>query len=148
MNKKALQFVLAVLGLIPIITGGLSIVLGLRALIVLGDPVPLEAVGNIILDSETRFLGAVWFGTGVAIYSMIPSIDKQTTSFRLVMGAIFLGGIGRLLSAFLVGIPPVQFIVFILLELIGMPLLVLWQLYISASRVGSSAEFVEGQALR
>lgn len=129
-----LQFVLAVLALIPVITGGLSLVLGMRALIVLGEPVPTEAVDNIILDSETRFLGAIWFGIGVAMYWVIPSIDKQTTLFRLIMGAIFLGGVGRLLSAFLVGIPPVHFIVFILLELIGMPLLVLWQSYISASR--------------
>jgi hypothetical protein len=134
MNKKTLQFVLAVLGLIPIITGGLSILLGMQALVVLGDPIPTEAVNNIVLDSETRFLGAIWFGIGVAIYWLIPSIDKQIALFRLIAGSIFLGGIGRLLSAFLVGVPPVHFFVFIVLELIGMPLLVLWHSYISGSR--------------
>jgi Domain of unknown function (DUF4345) len=67
------------------------------------------------------------------MYWVILSIDKQTTLFRLLAGAIFLGGIGRLSSVFLVGLPPSEFIAFIALELIGMPLLVLWQSWISTS---------------
>lgn len=124
---------LAVLGLIPTITGGLSLILGARAFNVVGGSIPSEAVNNVVLDSEVRFLGAIWFGIGVVMYWVIPSIDQQTTLFRLLIGGIFLGGIGRLVSAFLVGIPPVQFIAVIVLELIGMPLLVLWQSLISMS---------------
>lgn len=131
MSKMMLQIVLAVLGFIPIFTGGLSIILGVGALSAVGGLVPSEAVNNVVVDSEIRFLGAIWFGIGVIVYWVIPAIDKQTTLFRLLIGGIFLGGIGRLLSALSVGIPPIQFIGVIVLELIGMPLLLLWQSSIS-----------------
>jgi hypothetical protein len=127
MNKRVLQTVLAILGLIPILTGGLDLVLGARSLHVAGSSMPLDTVNDIVLDSQIRFLAATWFGVGIILYWIIPSIDRQTTLFRLLMGGIFLGGIGRISSAILLGIPPVQFIIAIMLELVGVPILVLWQ---------------------
>jgi hypothetical protein len=133
MNKRALQIVLAILGLIPILTGGLDLILGARSLQVVGSLIPLDVVNDVVLDSQIRFLAAIWFGVGIIFYWMIPSIDRQTTLFRLLMGGIFLGGIGRISSAILVGIPPVQFIAVILLELVGVPILILWQSVLSKS---------------
>jgi hypothetical protein len=144
MSKKALQIVLAVLGLIPILTGGLSLVLGVGALSVVGGDITSEMSSNIVFDSEIRFLGAIWLGVGVLVYWIIPSIDKQTTLFRLLTGTIFLGGIGRSLSAFLVGIPPALFIAIIVLELLGMPLLVLWQSFISTSDNHAEDSAIQG----
>jgi len=95
MSKKMLQIVLAVLGLIPILTGGLSIILGVGALSVVGGSVPSEAINNVAIDSDIRFLGAIWFSIGVILYWVIPSIDKQTTLFRLLIGGIFLVDGGR-----------------------------------------------------
>ena len=40
---------------------------------------------------------------------------------------IFLGGIGRLLSVLLLAPPPLPFIAFTALEIIGAPLFILWQ---------------------
>jgi Domain of unknown function (DUF4345) len=133
MNKRVLQTVLAILGLIPILTGGLDLILGARSLRVVGSSMPLGNLNDVVLDSQIRFLAAIWFGVGIILYWVIPSIDKQTTLFRLLMGGIFLGGIGRMSSAVLVGIPPVQFIAVIVLELIGVPILVLWQSALSKS---------------
>jgi hypothetical protein len=133
MNKRVLQTVLAILGLIPILTGGLDLILGARSLRVVGSSMPLDTLNDVVLDSEIRFLAAIWLGVGIILYWIIPSIDRQTTLFRLLMGGIFLGGIGRISSAALVGIPPVQFIVVIVLELVGVPILVLWQLALSRS---------------
>jgi Domain of unknown function (DUF4345) len=133
MNKKTLQTVLAILGLIPILTGGLDLILGARSLRVVGSWIPLDALSDVVLDSQIRFLAAIWFGVGIILYWVIPSIDRQTKLFRLLMGAIFLGGIGRISSAVLLGIPPVQFIAVIVLELVGVPILVLWQSSISKS---------------
>jgi hypothetical protein len=133
MNKRVLQTVLAILGLIPILTGGLDFVLGARSLHVVGSLMPLDAVNDVVLDSEIRFLAAIWLGFGIILYWVIPAIDRQTTLFRLLMGGVFLGGIGRMSSAILVGIPPVQFLAVIVLELVGVPILILWQSTLSKS---------------
>jgi Domain of unknown function (DUF4345) len=147
MSKKALQIVLGVLGLIPILTGGLDLMLGTSALNIAGASVSSEVLNNAVLDSQTRFLGAIWFGIGIILYWVLPSIEKQTALLRLLMGGIFLGGIGRLTSAFLVGIPPNHFIAATALELMGMPLLVLWQSLISTSNNMAGRSAIQ-QALR
>jgi hypothetical protein len=131
MSKKILQIVLAILGLIPILTGILDLVLGASSLNLDGALLSSEVVNNIVLDSQIRFLGAIWLGFGMILYWILFSIEKQTILFRLVAGSIFLGGIGRLTSALLVGLPPILLIAATVLELVGMPLLVLWQSLIS-----------------
>jgi hypothetical protein len=133
MRKKVLQIVLGVLGLIPILTGGLNLIMGASALNLDGASFSSDVLNNVVLDSEIRFFGAIWFGIGIILYWMLPSIEKHTMLLRLMTGGIFLGGIGRLASALLVGIPPNHFIAATTLELIGMPLLVLWQSLISTS---------------
>jgi hypothetical protein len=122
-----LPVVLAILGLIPVLTGGLDLILGARSLHVAGSSIPFDTMNDVVLDSQIRFFAATWLGVGIILYWMIPSIDRQTTLFRLLMGGIFLGGVGRISSAALVGIPPVHFIAAIVLELVGVPILVLWQ---------------------
>ncbi len=144
MSKKALQIVLAILALIPILTGGLDLVLGAQALNIAGGALPSEVVQNVVLDSQTRFLGAIWFGIGVILYWVITSVDKRTVLFRLLAGAIFLGGVGRLVSAFLIGLPPVEFIAATMLELIGMPLLILWQSRVSLTEHAVLQETLKG----
>jgi len=64
---------------------------------------------------------------GVAMYSIIPNIEQQTGLFRALWGMIFMGGIGRLISMLVVGLPPVPFVGFTALEIVGAPLIVLWQ---------------------
>jgi Domain of unknown function (DUF4345) len=133
MSKRVLQVVMGVLGLIPILTGGLDLMLGAKALNIVGAMVSSEALNNVVLDSQIRFFGAIWFGVGIVLYWMLPAIEKQATLFRLLLGIIFLGGIGRLISVFLVGIPPTELVAATALELIGMPLLIWWQLLIATS---------------
>lgn len=93
-----------------------------------GTQIVFPAPSHLLLSqSQLSSLTCILHGIGVIVYWVIPAIDKQTTLFRLLIGGIFLGGIGRLSSALSVGIPPIQFIAVIVLELIGMPLLILWQ---------------------
>lgn len=122
MSKKTLQVTTAILGLVPLITGIVTM---------LGVKDPIYAAAEIppfpLLDSNLRFFGGVWLGLGIAILWLIPTIEKQAVLFRVIWGAIFLGGVGRALSVVLVGAPPLPFIGFTVLELVGAPLFVWWQ---------------------
>jgi Domain of unknown function (DUF4345) len=111
MNKHALQITVAVLGAIPVITGILT-------MFGLSDPLYASAhlPANTLLDSNLRFFGGTWLGLGLAVWWLIPAIEKRGSTFRILWGMIFLGGIG-----------PAPFIGFTLLELLGAPLIILWQ---------------------
>src|ERR1700681_2633460 len=98
MNRRGLQIATAILGAIPVLTGIITM---------FGVSDPMYASANIganaLLDSNLRFFGGVWLGLGVALYSLIPSIEKQTVLFRVLWGMIFLRGMGPLLSMIFLG---------------------------------------------
>ncbi len=128
--KRPLQIVTTILGLIPVITGVISI-MGVTDPIYVAANIPR----NALLDSNLRFFGGLWLGVGLALLWLVPRIDTLvgTIVFRLLWGMIFIGGIGRLLSMIFIGVPPVPFIGFTALEIIGAPLFVLWQRKIKAT---------------
>ena len=80
-----------------------------------------------LLDSNLRFFAGVWLGLGIALLWTVPSIERQGALFRTIWGAIFLGGVGRLLSMATLGAPPVPFIGFTGLEILGAPAFIYWQ---------------------
>lgn len=128
MSKRLLQIVSALLAMVPIVTGLITM---------LGVHDPLYASADIpalpVLDSNLRFFGGAWLGLGLAMLWLVPRIESQTVLFRAIWGAIFLGGVGRLLSIMLVGSPPIPFVGFTALELIGAPLFVYWQNLVAAA---------------
>ncbi|MGY4480557.1 DUF4345 domain-containing protein [Bradyrhizobium sp. USDA 3364] len=128
MGRRALQIATALLALVPILTGIITM---------LGVSDPLYASSGVpalpVLDSNLRFFGGVWLGLGLALLWLVPRIESETVLFRVVWGGIFLGGIGRLLSIMIVGAPPLPFVGFTLLEVIGAPLFVYWQHLVAAA---------------
>ena len=122
MSKRGLQVALAVLGAIPVLTG----IIGMFGL---SDPIYASAgiPANALLDSNLRFFGGIWLGLGLSLYLLIPNVEKQTLLFRVLWGMIFLGGLGRLASMLFLGLPPLPFIGFTLLEIVGAPFFVWWQ---------------------
>jgi Domain of unknown function (DUF4345) len=137
MSRKLLQALTAGLGLIPIITGALAM-LGVE------DPL-YRSIGlprSPLLDSNLRFFAGVWLGLGIALLWTVPTIERHTTLFRSVWGAVFLGGVGRLLSMLSLGAPPLPFIGFTILEIVGAPVFVYWQhrLARSASETAPGAQ--------
>ena len=133
MGKRPLQVVTALLGVVPLLTGLITM---------LGVADPLYASAGVpalpLLDSNLRFFGGVWLGLGIAILWLVPRIESETALFRMIWGAIFLGGVGRLLSIILVGAPPVPFIGFTALELVGAPLFIYWQHRVAIAAVAAS----------
>ncbi len=87
---------------------------------------------NALLDSNLRFLSGLWLGLGLTVFWLIPNIEKHTVLYRALWLMIFLGGVGRLLSMFFVGMPPIPFIAFTALEIVGAPLFGLWQSRVAA----------------
>lgn len=134
MTKRPLQIATAVLGAIPVLTG-------IVTLFGLADPIYASAhlPANALLDSNLRFFGGVWLGLGLTVYWLIPDIERQTELFRAVWGMIFLGGIGRLLSMLFLGLPPVPFIAFTALEILGAPLFIAWQARVAETATASRA---------
>jgi hypothetical protein len=128
MSRRILQVVTAILALIPIITG-------IVAMTGIDDPlyVSLGMPRSPVLDSNLRFFAWVWLGLGIALLWLIPTIERRTVLYRALWGAVFLGGVGRLLSIAFVGLPPISFLGFTALEIIGAPLFIYWQAQIARS---------------
>lgn len=128
-SRLSLQIYTAVLAFIPIVTGIITL-LGLK------DPIyrSLTLPAAPILDSNLRFFGGIWLGLGLAMLWLVPTIAQQGILFRALWIAVFLGGVGRLLSLTLIGAPPASFIGFTMLELVGAPLFIYWQYRVAAGR--------------
>lgn len=122
MNKRPLQITTAVLGLIPLATGMISM---------LGIDDPLYASAGLprspVLDSNMRFFGGLWAGLGIATLWLVPSIERRGVLFRTIWGAIFLGGIGQAAVDHVRGRAPGPFVGFTVLEIVGAPLFIYWQ---------------------
>jgi predicted membrane channel-forming protein YqfA (hemolysin III family) len=135
MSRRYLQIVSAVLGTIPVVTGIIGMT-GAR------DPFYASAIlqPSPVLDSNLRFFSGVWFGLGVAMYWLIPTIEKQTVLFRALWVMVFIGGIGRLISMLVLAVAPAPLVGFTALELLGAPAMIWWQTQV-AVRSGSSASY-------
>lgn len=122
MRARPLQICMAVLALIPVATGALT-------MWGLADPLytPYGLPQVPVLDSNLRFLGGIWLTLGLAMWAIVPCIVQQGAVYRLIWGAIFLGGVGRLLSLVFSGMPPVPFLGFTVLEIVGAPFFIWWQ---------------------
>ena len=123
MSRRLLQIVNLLLAVMTVGLAGASLLFG-------GDS-PIYAPAEIptlpALDSNLRFMGGMGLGLGAALIWITPDIEQHTTVFRVMWIAALLGGLGRLLSAGLVGMPPLPMLIFTLIEVPGVPLLIYWQ---------------------
>jgi hypothetical protein len=129
MNKFNLQIAMGLVGIIPVTTG----LLGMMGV---DDPVYVAAgvPPIVLLDTNLRFFSGAWVGLGLALYWLIPTIERQTVLFRVLWGMIFIGGIGRLLSVVMLGRPPVAFVAFTAIEIVGAPFFIWWQARVSKGK--------------
>lgn len=120
MSRRALQAVLGVGGTVAIVTGLLQIATG--PLTLPGSPSADETV-----DSELRFLSAFWVAVGAVLLWLVPRVERETVTLRVVAAAIFLGGVARAVSLISVGEPHSTALVLMAIELIAPPIVVAWQ---------------------
>ncbi len=82
--SAAVRILTALFALIAFGTGGAGILGGLGG----ADVAP-------ILDNNYRFFAGVWFALGIGLVHCVVKPDETAGLFRLLMVAIFIGGIGR-----------------------------------------------------
>lgn len=124
MERRALQAVLGVLSLIPLL--GAVLVWGWGAQFFFGKT---GGVAPANLDNQLRYLAGVYLGAVTfGLWWAILRIEERGIVVTLVGVAVFVGGIGRVISLIRVGMPQdPAMIVGMVLELGVVPFLVLWQ---------------------
>ena len=116
--KRGLQIVLAVLSLIPLAFAVMGLFGGGA-----GANGGVEVAAE--LDNQLRYLSAYYLSLTFLIWWVLGDLENRGTVLRLLILAIFLGGLARLYSFLTVGPPPVHMIGGMALEL-GSPVLALW----------------------
>jgi hypothetical protein len=79
------------------------------------------------LDSHFRYLSGIFLMMGFAFASTIPAIEHQGKRFRLLGAMVIMGGLARALSWAAVGPPGLSHKFGLVMELVVVPLLMLWQ---------------------
>ena len=123
MARRALQVVNVALALLTIVLAANSLLFGVSSPIYAGSAIPEIPA----LDSNLRFLGGLGIGLGLALVWITPKIERHTTTFRILWLCALLGGIGRLVSAAVVGQPPLAMLSFAVIEVPLVPILLYWQ---------------------
>ena len=116
--KRGLQIALAGLSLIPLAFALIGLVGGGAGA---NDGIAVAAE----LDNQFRYLSAYYLSLTFLIWWVLGDLETRGAVLRLLVLAIFLGGLARLYSYLTVGPPPPQMIGGMALEL-GSPVLALW----------------------
>jgi hypothetical protein len=127
--KRALQYTVAVCGIVPVVAGLVGMILGAS---LTGD-----ASGSADLDSHFRYLSGLLLGIGLAFWSTVHGIERKGDLFRLLTAFVVLGGFGRLLSIFVYDLPEDPMIGALVMELIVTPLLCYWQMRVASQSAGA-----------
>ena len=117
-----LQIVNAAMAILTIVLAGASLFYGLE------NPLYQQSLpSNQALDSNLRFMGGMGLGLAIGLLWITPTIENHGSLFRFIWLVAMMGGIGRLISMWTAGMPPLPMIIFTLIEIPGVPLLIYWQ---------------------
>jgi hypothetical protein len=119
-SRKVLQAFLTVLGLIALIAGLTTVILGVDSVI------GAEDVSGTV-DSEMRFY-AVWYAAaGVLLLRSAARVDSERKTIAAIAVLFFIAGCSRALSWLVVGRPNKMAVVLMVIEL-ALPFVILpWQ---------------------
>jgi hypothetical protein len=117
-QRRLLQATIAVLAMLPVFAGLAGVATGPGFL--------GEETAPTDLDSHVRFLSGFFLAVGIAWYSCIPAIEKKTERIRLLAILTFAGGLARLYSLLIAGVPSAGHVLGLGMELIVVPCLVVW----------------------
>jgi len=130
MERRLLQIAIALGGLIAVSAGMVG---GLHGTLMLGD------WGDVNLDSHFRYLSGLLVGIGVAYWSTIPDIERREARLSLVTLIVVTGGFFRALGLLANGPPDWPMRAALAVELLGAPLVYLWQRRIALTAIKQGA---------
>ena len=116
--RRALQVFLGLFGATIIVICLLHLVLGSAS-------IPGSIPVNATMDSEDRFYATLFGAYGLAILWCIEDIEQKGGLLRLLLLTFFAGGIARLISVAVMGLPHPLFVFLGALELAIPPLVAL-----------------------
>jgi hypothetical protein len=121
LEKRLLQIAVAAAGLVPVAAGALG---ALRPeLLIAGPPHAL---------THGAYLSGLLLGLGLAFWSLIPAIERQSRVFALLTGLVVLGGLARAFTAARLGAWNLSVELPLVMELAVTPALWLWQRRVSS----------------
>lgn len=96
-GASALAVGMTVFGLFAILTGCADVLLGPHLLVANGAALG-SSVNEPWLDSQLRFLGAMWAGWGVLMVWACQDLRARGGVFVILGAVLFVGGLGRVAS--------------------------------------------------
>ncbi|USI77678.1 DUF4345 domain-containing protein [Sphingopyxis sp. USTB-05] len=102
---KFVKITTVLLSLIALLTGAMDVIVGVAGQANIGVGTAAVAPFDPVLDSQVRFLGAVWLGLGAIQLVCLGDLRRYGLILQLCFAIVVLGGIGRALSLLQAGHP-------------------------------------------
>lgn len=123
-ERRILQRVVAVAGLVPVSAGLYGVLFGPG---LTGESLSVSG------DSHYRYLSGLLLGLGLLFWSAVPGIEEKSGRVRVLTLVVVAGGLGRLAGLALTGIPSFSMLGALAMELAVTPLVCLWQMRVAAA---------------
>ena len=125
-SRQLLRALLTIVGMVAAATGIFAVLTGAN-----GMPGEIQASASV--ESELRFFAVFWIAYGVVALRTAPRVELETTTVRALALAMFVAGLARAVAWIAVGRPHSLFVALMIVELIGPPLVVVWQARVARS---------------
>ena len=117
-ERRALQAVILVAGLVPVGAGLSGVLIG---------PPAFGGSGNADMASHLAYLSGLLLAIGLAFWACVPTIERRRTVVSLLAAIVVVGGLARLASLGLAGAPDAPHLLALIMELGVTPAIALWQ---------------------
>lgn len=127
MERRLFQATVLVASIVPIAAGAAGILEG---------PAIVPGVGSASSDLEShfRYLSGLLLGIGLAFVVCVADLERRVALYHALSLIVILGGFGRLLGAIETGVPTGGNLLALVMELVIVPLLLVWVRRIDSRR--------------